>query len=116
MSRTRAAWIAAGLVVLAAVAFLVRRRRALPVSVTSPSVPPVTAAPAAPAAPVEGISTNEVVVTETWQRFQEASSVPGEEAAVVETEQPLATWVRVAIVVVALLAFFAVSLVATKQV
>jgi hypothetical protein len=33
-----------------------------------------------------------------------------------EVEQPLATWARVAIVAIALLAFFAVSLIATKQV
>lgn len=34
----------------------------------------------------------------------------------VDSERPLPTWVRVAIVTVALLAFFAVSLIATKQV
>lgn len=34
----------------------------------------------------------------------------------VGSEQPLPTWARVAIVAVALIAFFAVSLIATKQV
>jgi hypothetical protein len=33
-----------------------------------------------------------------------------------DTEKPLPTWVRVAIIAVALVAFFAVSLIATKQV
>jgi hypothetical protein len=33
-----------------------------------------------------------------------------------QSERPLATWARVTIVAVALLAFFAVSLIATKQV
>jgi hypothetical protein len=50
------------------------------------------------------------------QPIEEAASVRNDETGVVEREQPLATWVRVAIVLLALVAFFAVSLIATKQV
>ena len=112
MTRARGAWIAAGVVVvLAALGYLVRlrtRRR------------PVTTGPQAPlsvtAEPVTGMASSETAVAETWQRFEEAAAVRSDESDLMEREQPLATWVRVAIVVLALLAFFAVSLIATKQV
>ena len=63
---------------------------------------------------VEGISESEEALTENWQRFKEASDVGSDDVEVMEREQPLATGVRVAIVLLALLAFFAVSLIATK--
>lgn len=55
-------------------------------------------------------------MTET-SPIEEEPPVPTEVSdQAVDDEQPLATWARVAIVAVALLAFFAVSLIATKQV
>jgi hypothetical protein len=107
-------WIGAAVVVLAAVAYLVRRRRAAPTPVTHSERPVAQVTAAA----VEGIPADDVAVEDTWQRFEEASDVPSEDGdvMVVDEERPLATWIRVAIVLVALLAFFAVSLIATKQV
>jgi hypothetical protein len=69
-----------------------------------------------PARPVERISASEDAAADTWQRFEAATEAHSEDLDEPEREAPLATWVRVAIVVVALLAFFAVSLIATKQV
>jgi hypothetical protein len=114
LTRARAAWIGAAIVVLAAVAYLVRRRRTAPAPVTHSERPVAQVTAAA----VEGIPADDVVVDDTWQRFEEASEVPSEDGdvMVVEREQPLATWVRVAIILLALVAFFAVSLIATKQV
>jgi hypothetical protein len=119
--RRTLAWIGAAVVVLAALAFLVRRRRARPAAAALPTPP--TAVPAPPVeqvttAPVEGIPASEAAVDDRWKRFEEASAVPSEDGdvAVVDEDKPLATWIRVAIVVVALVAFFAVSLIATKQV
>jgi hypothetical protein len=68
-------------------------------------------------APVEGTSTPEVALIDEPSPTEEEPPVRTEVSERVETdEQPLATWARVAIVVVALVAFFAVSLIATKQV
>lgn len=114
MTRARALWLAAAVFVLAAAAYVVRRRgdRPQPAPGIAPAPAQVTAGAAA------GISAGEVDVADTWQRFEEASAVPSDEgdAVLVDDEQPLATWIRVAIVLVALVAFFAVSLIATKQV
>jgi hypothetical protein len=75
------------------------------------------AAVAVTAAPVVGIPTSEGAVLADPPPTEEEPAVRSEVRAVVDdTERPLATWVRVAIVAVALLAFFAVSLIATKQV
>lgn len=110
MSRARAAWIAAAVVVLAVLAYVVRRHRA-PVPATT--VPELPVAPP----PAEGISASEAAVAEKWRRLEEATAMQTEdEDVLVDGEQPLPTWARVAIVAVALLAFFAVSLIATKQV
>jgi hypothetical protein len=113
LNRTRAAWIAAGVVILAAVAFLARRRTRRKAPVT----PIPRAAVAVTPAPVVGISTREDADPVHPPPTEEEPAVRSEVREVVDdTERPLATWVRVAIVVVALLAFFAVSLIATKQV
>ena len=79
---------------------------------TSPPRAEVTAAPAA------GTQSNEETVINEPSPIQEDAPVHTEVGnnVVDDREQPLATWARVAIVVVALLAFFAVSLIATKQV
>ncbi|MDX6197695.1 MAG: hypothetical protein QOJ79_846 [Actinomycetota bacterium] len=112
MTRARAAWLAAGIVVISVLAYLVRRRRA------APGPLPVRLSERAPVRvthpAVEGISENEEAVAENWQRFKEASQVGSDDIKVMEREQPLAAGIRVAIVLLALLAFFAVSLIATK--
>jgi hypothetical protein len=83
--------------VLLAAAYLLRRR----------SRPAESAPLPAPAPPVTTSLTVEAVINEP------ETQIP---APVDQSERPLATWARVTIVAVALLAFFAVSLIATKQV
>ncbi|MCW2573418.1 MAG: hypothetical protein JWO88_3476 [Frankiales bacterium] len=101
MTRRRAVWIAAVVAVALAVSyFVVRRSRAArsvaatPVVTLPPSPAPTAAALAEPAPPV----------------------VAGEATAASAAERPLPTWVRATIVAAALVAFFAVSLIATKRV
>ena len=113
MTRAKAAWLAAGLVVLAAVAYLVRRRStpATPLPASSPAAPRVTAAS------VEGTPRAEAALIAEPAPLEEEPPVQTEVRDVAQdVEHPLATWARVAIVAVALLAFFAVSLIATKNV
>jgi hypothetical protein len=75
------------------------------------------AAAAVTPASVVGISTSEDAVLAHPPPTEEEPAVHSEVRDIADdTERPLATWVRVAIVAVALLAFFAVSLIATKQV
>ena len=77
----------------------------------APAAPRVTAAPTAGTSPPEDAGITEPAPVE------EAPPVRTEISDQLERDElPLATWARVAIVVVALLAFFAVSLIATKQV
>src|SRR4051812_11086715 len=105
VTRARAAWLAAAIAVLAAALFLVQTRRRRPVAALAPAQPALvpTAVPPLSVA-VESVSAYEPTVLQ---------ADPVVDAA---AEEPLATWARVAIVVVALLAFFAVSLIATKRV
>ena len=111
MTRAKAAWLAAGVVVLAAVAYLVRRRRTAvtPVLASGPAAERVTAGS------VRGTSVPEVAVIAQPAATEEDPAVHLRDL-VADSEQPLATWARVAIVALALVAFFAVSLIATKQV
>ncbi|MBK5307402.1 MAG: hypothetical protein JJD92_12005 [Frankiaceae bacterium] len=109
--RRRSVWLAAAFAVALLAAFLVTRRRATPAVAAAPVVPPASA-PKAPEQP----STPDGHVF-----FEESASVP--ESAPIEAEplteetgHPLPTWVRAAVVAGALLAFFAVSLLATKRI
>ena len=113
MNRARAAWIAAGVVVLAALGYLVLRRRG------GQAALPVSAAPAplrVAAAPPPGPPAVEVEETEPWPPDEQSAAPAAVDEPVQAAEKPLAAWARVAIVVVALLAFFAVSLLAKKGV
>jgi hypothetical protein len=96
---------------LLAAAYVLRRRgrSAQPLPAASP--PPAAAAVRAPA-PAE-IAPAPPPPLEEAEINEPAAHTTG---AVEENERPLATWARVTIVVVALLAFFVVSLIATKQV
>lgn len=105
MSRRRAFWVAVavGLAVIAAlsVAGRLRLRAAQPAEPLAPWAPDPgpTAVATAPSEPQESaVQTQPAVELRT------------------EDEQPLPTWVRLTIVGVALLAFLAVSLIATKGV
>jgi hypothetical protein len=101
MSRTRAVLSVLAVVAAAAAAFVVVRRLTAPkpstAGVVAAEAPVPVAVPAAAPAP----ATDAV-------RALAADPEP--------TEQPLPTWVRVAIVGAALVAFFAVSLIATRNV
>ena len=114
MTRARAAWLTAAIVLVAALGYLVRRRAHRPTSVvvSAPTVLRTTAVRN------EDIPTTEEAVISEPPPIEQAAPAGHEVRAVVadDDEQPLATWIRVAIVGVALLAFFAVSLIATKQV
>ena len=104
MSRSRAAGLVAAVAVLVAVAYLLRQRRRS----ANPAVP-------APAAVVDEVAAPE---PRSWDGTPSAarrgaSPEPPRDA---DRELPLPTWVRLSIVGLALLAFFAVSLIATKQV
>jgi hypothetical protein len=113
VNRARAAWIAAALVVLAALGYLVQRRRRQPAAAIA-SPPPTFRA--TPAPPVGGPTTTETAAIRELPMIEE-QPVPTQVTDVADdTEKPLPTWVRVAIIAVALVAFFAVSLIATKQV
>ena len=111
MTRARALWLAAAVALVAVGAFLLTRRsrRPAPVATGVPAPRPVTTVADVPAtvrAPVAERSVDEQ---------PSVGDAGGVAAVVADTEQPLATWIRVAIVAGALVAFFAVSLVATKQ-
>lgn len=144
MTRRRAALLGGSLAVLVAGIYLLLRRRrtaaALPGPAPLPSPQPIAPArPAAPVVPVTAVTepkpAADTVTMETpppaaaapkspprsWggravpARTPPAPAVdaaPADEAV----EQPLPAWVRVGIVAAALVAFFAVSLIATKQV
>jgi len=123
VTRVRAAWLAVGLLVFAALGYVVLRRGSaaapLPVSAPlptrAPALPRVTTAPPAVSPLVEDPVDEPVVARAS---VDDPEPVIGAELAapVSADEKPLATWARVAIVVVALMAFFAVSLLATKRV
>lgn len=136
MTRRRAALLAAVVALLLGTTYLLtRRRQSLPELVpTPPSVPPIPPSPrqaAEEAEPTAAIPTQPDAVApkaaakpapRSWgtssralpARVPPAAQQPVTAAA--DDEQPLPTWVRAAIVAVALVAFFAVSLIATKQV
>jgi hypothetical protein len=115
MSRRNAAWLAAAVAVLVAAAYVLTRRRTAAPLATSEEVPdevPVEAPPVAAAAPVVP-----AVPVAPAPRDTSWSDVPERTVTATEpVESPLPTWARVAIVGVALVAFFAVSLIATKGV
>jgi hypothetical protein len=110
MSRSRAAWLAGAVaVLLAAAVLLLRMRRADP--------EPVVATPApVPLPPAPVLSPERAAAEVSVQVVAEPLPVEPAPRQHEPVERPLPTWVRVGIVVVALLAFFAVSLIATKQV
>ncbi len=142
MTRRRAAWIGGVVAILLAATYLLTRRGSRtpePAAVVlAPPAPPapagaVTAAvPMSPPPPPLSAGSTPTATTPVVDAEPEPRSwgtaravpartpptAPGEPAAQEAPmfEQPLATWLRVSIIAVALLAFFAVSLIATKQV
>jgi hypothetical protein len=116
MTRARAAWLAAAVVALAAVGYVVRRwtRRPAPVAArTEVSVP-------APVVPTESVptTTEAAITTPTHIGSSTEPAVAGVDTVdpLADNEQPMATWARAAIIAVALVVFFAVSLIATRHV
>ena len=111
MNRARAAWIAAAIVVLAALGYLVQRSRRRPAIAASPqpAYRPLTT-------PVGGPTTTEEAAISAPPTLEEEPVQTHVTPVLDDNEKPLPTWVRVAIIAVALVAFFAVSLIATKQV
>jgi hypothetical protein len=105
MSRRNAFWVAVavGLAVIAALSAAGRLRQR---SAT-------TAEPLAPWAPDPGPRT---VAAPAPRQESPVQTKPSVELRTEPDEQPLPTWVRLTIVGVALLAFLAVSLIATKSV
>ena len=105
MSRRNAFWVAlaVGLAVMAALSVAARLRQraaqAEPLAPWAPDPGP-TAVATAPSSPQESV----------------VQTQPAVELRTETEEQPLPTWVRLTIVGVALLAFLAVSLIATKGV
>lgn len=139
MTRRRAALLAAVVAVLLGATYLLTRRgQSAPELVPStPPVPPVPpsprevaeaeaeptteALPIADAAPVVPVRSKRSE-RRSWDAARPLPAPPVAAPAVMpatavaDAEQPLPTWVRLAIVAAALVAFFAVSLIATKQV
>jgi hypothetical protein len=116
MTRARAAWLAAAVVALAAVGYVVRRwtRRPAPVAArTEVGVPasgvPINSVPPTAEAAIT-MPTHIEPVVEPVVAGMDTVDAPADD------ERPMATWARVAIIAVALVAFFAVSLIATKHV
>jgi hypothetical protein len=110
MTRRRAAWIAAVVAVaLAAGYFVLRRARAITPVALAPSapLPPVAVAGATPGSDQGAAAAPRAALVEP---------TPTTPPAAAGAEGPLPAWVRVTIVAAALLAFFAVSLIATKRV
>jgi hypothetical protein len=137
MTRRKAALLGGSLAVLVAgIYLLLRRRRTAPLPSPQPVAPMRPAAPVAPATePAEPEHAADSVTIETPPPVAAATKSParswGGRAVPARTppapaadaapaaepvEQPLPTWVRLGIVAAALVAFFAVSLIATKQV
>ena len=118
MTRTKAIWlsVAVGLLTVAGlVALRLRRRTPAP---AVPVGPPATPVPAGATSPLAADRPTELDDDEPplpderdWPMHSEFRDLVQE-----DTDRPLATWLRVAIVVAALVAFFAVSLIATKKV
>lgn len=110
MSRRSALWLAVGaLAVLLGAGLLVRSRRAA--TPDQPPVQPPLEPPVEPVVPpVRPLEPPDEPI-EPPIRPVEPTPEPIE-----PPEPPLPTWARVGIVAAALLAFFAVSLIATKQV
>jgi hypothetical protein len=110
MTRRRAALLGGALAVLLAGVYLPLRRR------TGAAAGPVTAA-----GPTATLPTAPAVAAAVAADIRPPPPPPPPAGTVAPestepVEQPLPTWVRLGIVAAALLAFFAVSLVATKQV
>jgi len=113
MTRRNAAWLAAAVTALLAAAYLLSRRR-------TPSLTPSTENPQGHS-PEDFVEVAAAVPVVAAAPVVAAVAVPATSplpatAPVDTAEPPLPTWVRVAIVGVALVAFFAVSLIATKGV
>ena len=110
MTPVRAARLAAGLLVFAALGYVVLRRRSAAATLpASAPLPRATAAPSPVDPLVEPVAPESVDDPESVVGVGLAAPLPADEKA-------LATWARVAIVAVALMTFFAVSLLATKRV
>jgi hypothetical protein len=122
MSRPRAAWLAvtAALLLVAGYVVLHRRRAPQPVQPV-PAVPDtvVRAATPAPVAPEPLPLTAQPQPTAVPAAAEVAEVAEPAPPPVVddatESEAPLPAWARAAIITAALLAFFAVSLIATKH-
>lgn len=136
MTRRRAAWLAAVVAVLLGATYLLTRRTR-PVELPVPPARPEPAPPATvvaapqprtdpePALVEEPALTAPIVVDraapQSWdggRAVPARTPLPARHAVgeARDVEEPLPTWVRLAIVAGALLAFFAVSLIATKHV
>jgi protein TonB len=138
MTRRRAAWIAAVVAVLLGASYLLTKRRAV-----EPAVPVAAPVPPSPPTPVPTVEAPAPVVEEAPTDPEPAPTAPlkvtkpeprswgstravpartpppapvDTAAAAGDVEEPLPTWIRVGIIAAALIAFFAVSLIATKQV
>lgn len=99
--RRRSAFLLALAVGLATVATLLLARRGRAIN-AAPAPAAMTPPPAGPA-------------TKVVRSAPTPPAEPDVQPQAETTEQPLATWVRVAIVAAALLAFLAVSMIATKD-
>jgi hypothetical protein len=125
MNRNRAIWVAAVTAVLLAAGYLLMmRRRSGPAA--GPAGLPFTAPPhpiTPPAPPIDVAApepTTSELAAEAPEQPPAVKPTPAVEPkpvrAPIEVEAPLPGWARAAIIVAALLAFFAVSLIATKNV
>ena len=135
MSRRKAAWAGGVALLVLVVAYVLSRRAggaaplapatATPVPLVEPVVEePATVTQETPvpegAVPEPTTAPPRVVPPRSWGGGRAVAArtppAPAEAAAAQTVEQPLPTWVRLSIVAAALLAFFAVSLIATKHV
>lgn len=117
MNRSKAMWVAvAAALMLAAGYLLMMRRRSA--SAPAPAAVPFTAArPVTPPAPPLEVVAAEAETSELAAVVEEQPTAePMPPRAADQVEAPLPGWARAAIIVAALLAFFAVSLIATKHV
>ena len=109
MNRRNALWLALLVAAAGAVAFVLARRAG--------QAQPAVAPPVAPWAPDPGpLSVAAPPATPPAAAAPPAPVAPAAAPAPEVVEQPLPMWVRVTIVAAALVAFFAVSLIATRNV
>ena len=114
MSRRRSLWIALAAAAILLGAYVARRRRTPALVAPAPTEPLPVAPVATPAVEPPLAATVEAPSTAEGHVFFDDAGGP-EPRDHDETGRPLPTWVRASVVVAALIAFFAVSLIATKQ-